>query len=97
MHIGPQGGTELFQAQGCHVKGHRGMEQNTEELQSHRLLSDKIERKVKRGQWVLGDGAGSGPRIPLPLRVYSQWGNWTCADKVGKMEVSLVIRQKPPH
>lgn len=44
-----------------------------------------------------GDGAGSGPRIPLPLRVYSQWGNWTCADKFGKMEVSLIICQKPPH
>lgn len=79
MCIGSQGGTELFQAQGCHVKGHRGMEQYTEELQFHRLLNHKIERKVKRGQWVLGDGSGSVPRIPLPLKsVFSMRKPYLC-------------------
>ena len=41
--------------------------------------------------WEMGLGVGQGHLYPL--RVYPQWGSQTCASKVGKMEVTIVISQ----
>lgn len=45
--------------------------------------------------WEMGLGVGQGHLYPL--RVHPQWGSRACAGKVGKMEVTIVISQKPPH